>query len=133
MSKAEKEALRILDLKSNVNFPNEILPITIDQLRTYLAVCREASPRRGGQSLGREQTSVEKQLKTLQDRFERLAQGKLILRPAKRGAGIELTEAGERVKQFAEVVLDALANLSTDIRALQHDRPIRIALTTFMI
>jgi|ERR1041384_2064445 DNA-binding transcriptional LysR family regulator len=112
---------------------NDLLPITLDQLRTFLAVCQELSPRRGGQLLRREQTSVEKQLKTLEDRFEKLAHGKLIVRAAQRGGDIQLTEAGDQVRQFAEFVLKGLADLSMDIRSLQQDRPIRIALTTFMI
>jgi DNA-binding transcriptional LysR family regulator len=111
----------------------DLLPLTIDQLRTFIAICHERSVRRGGISIGRDQSSVEKQLKKIEDHFRNMSDSGLFLRPSHRGADVHLTEAGERVLGLATSIFDAMLETCSELRKLRHERPIRFAITTFMI
>ena len=111
----------------------DLLPLTVDQLRTFVAVCQERSVRRGGISIGRDQSSVEKQLKKIEEHFRNMSDSGLFLRPSHRGADLHLTEAGERVLGLATNIFGAMLGACSELRKLRHDRPIRFAITTFMI
>lgn len=110
-----------------------LLSINLNQLRTFAAVCEKLSLRQGGKMFGLEQTSVIKQLDTLERHFEHLTGSKLIVRSSERGGNIKLTKSGERVLEFANNVLKSAYFVHNDLQKLRKDAPIKIALTTFMI
>ena len=111
----------------------QLLPITIDQLSTFASVCDKRSPRQAALSIRRDQSSVEKQLQTMERNFEGLIDEKLIRKPDKRGGQTDLTRSGARVRQLATEILLAVSEAARDLRKLQRTYTIRIGLTAFMI
>lgn len=106
------------------------LAATIDQLRTFIVVHDMGSIRAAAlQILKRDPSSVEKQLRALEDHFWTCARERLIVKtPGSSELGF--TRSGERVYQFAQAVLREL----TQARAhFEKAHRLRIALAKFTI
>lgn len=130
MQNDSHETVDWIDLRQSIE---PLLPITIDQLSTFAAVCDKQSPRQAALSIKRDQSSVEKQLQTIERNFEGLVDEKLIRKPDKRGGHTDLTRSGARVLQLASEILKAVSEAARDLRRLQTIYTIRIGLTAFMI
>jgi DNA-binding transcriptional LysR family regulator len=83
-----------------------LLELTFDQLRTLLVVRQTGSPLRAAQQLGREQSSVQKQLDTLNRHFQRLV-GELLVVKQGRGKDLLFTPTGRAVTTLAEELFAA--------------------------
>jgi DNA-binding transcriptional LysR family regulator len=130
MKNDSSEAVDWVGLRQSIE---QLLPITIDQLSTFTTVCDKQSPRQAALSIRRDQSSVEKQLQTMERNFEGLIDEKLIRKPDKRGGQTDLTRSGARVLQLATEILQAVSEAARDLRRLQRIYTIRIGLTAFMI
>jgi DNA-binding transcriptional LysR family regulator len=80
--------------------PPPLLNVTLDQLRTLLAVRETGSPLAAARILGREHSSVRKQIDTLNDAFRHLCGETLTVRQG-RGEDYLLTPTGEAMTQIA--------------------------------
>lgn len=80
--------------------PPELLDITLDQLRTLLAVHNTGTALNAARKLGREQSSVQKQLDTLNRIFQKLC-GELLVLKQGRGQDFLFTPTGEEVVELA--------------------------------
>jgi DNA-binding transcriptional LysR family regulator len=78
-----------------------LLELTFDQLRTLLLVRETGSALRTARQLGREQSSVQKQLDTLNRHFQRLC-GELLVVKQRRGQDVLLTPTGHTVTALAD-------------------------------
>jgi DNA-binding transcriptional LysR family regulator len=116
------------------HWADELAPfvsVTIDQLRTYIAVHETGSTRAAAlRVLKRDQSSVEKQLKTLDDHFWNFNKERLIIKPPGRGAELRFTRGGERVYELAQKVLHEFQTTRTHLEKVYR---IRIATTKFTI
>src|SRR5947209_10957307 len=92
-----------------------LLATTFDQLRTFSTVCRLANIRTAARALGRDHSSVRKQLDTLEDRFYGVANGRLLVHATSRGGALHVTDAGRRVQEFADRTLAALEGVWRDL------------------
>jgi len=86
--------------------PSEILDITFDQLRTLVVVRHTGSALRAARALGREQSSVQKQLSTLNDLAQRAVGETLVLKQG-RGQDFLFTPTGEQIADLAANTLEA--------------------------
>src|SRR4051794_11433510 len=80
---AEKNAIELApaDVTSElVQTPGPLLDLTIDQLRTLVIVHREGNALRAARILGREQSSVQKQLNTVNDASRHLVGESLFIK-----------------------------------------------------
>jgi DNA-binding transcriptional LysR family regulator len=110
-----------------------LLSLTLDQLSTFSVICEKKSIRHAALAIGRDQSSVEKQLQTMDRNFEKVVNEKLVLKPKQRGAKLHLTRAGMNVCSLAQNVLLTAADAATGLQKLQQNYSIRIGLTTFVI
>ena len=86
--------------------PNKLfLLITFDQLRTLLFVEREGSPLKASVALGREQSSVVKQVGRLNEIFQELC-GEPLVKKRGRGEDYAFTKTGKDVVALTEKLLD---------------------------
>jgi DNA-binding transcriptional LysR family regulator len=108
-----------------------LLATTFDQLRTFGAVCRTGNVRAAARALGRDHSSVKKQLDTIDERFHQAAHGRLIVHASSRGGAVHVTEAGHRVQAFAESALRALSDMWNELYKARLDRPLRFAVSGF--
>jgi len=92
-----------------------LLDVTLDQLRTLLVVRETGSARRAARSLGREQSSVQKQLDTLNQSFQRLC-GELLVVKQGRGRDVLFTPTGQAVVNLARSTLTEWLNGVSDCR-----------------
>jgi DNA-binding transcriptional LysR family regulator len=107
------------------------ISVTIDQLRTYVAVHETESMRSAAlRVLKRDQSSVEKQLKTLDEHFWNFNKERLIIKAPGRGGELRFTRGGERVYELARRVLQEFLNTRTHLEKVYR---LRIALTKFTI
>lgn len=105
--------------------------VTVDQLRTYVAVHEMGSTRAAAlRILKRDQSSVEKQLKTLDEHFWNFNKERLIIKPSSRGAELRFTRGGERVYELAKKVLAEFQETRTQLEKVYR---LRIAITKFTI
>ena len=86
--------------------PLELLDVTMDQLRTLVLVHHTGSALRAARALGRAQSSVQKQLNTLNEAARRLV-GEVLVVPQRRGEDFLFTPTGEEVVNLATTTLDA--------------------------
>lgn len=86
--------------------PAEMLDITLDQLRTLVVVRREGTALRAARRLGREQSSVQKQLNTLNDIAQQLVGESLVVKQG-RGQDFLFTPTGEQLVTLAESTVDS--------------------------
>lgn len=107
------------------------VPVTVDQLRTYVAVYETGSTRTAAlRILKRDQSSVEKQLKTLEEHFWNFNKERLIIKPSARGAELQFTRGGERVYELARKILEEFRSTRTQLEKIYR---LRIAITKFTI
>jgi DNA-binding transcriptional LysR family regulator len=108
-----------------------LLSTTFDQLRTFSTVCRLANIRTAARALGRDHSSVRKQLDTLEDRFHDVANGRLLVHATSRGGALHVTDAGRRVQGFADRTLRALEDAWQELHKSRRDRPLRFGVGGF--
>ena len=80
--------------------PPPLLDVTLDQLRTLLAVREAGSPLAAARILGREHSSVRKQLDTLNRTFQQLCGEALVVKQG-RGQDYLFTPTGDAMAQIA--------------------------------
>ena len=108
-----------------------LLATTFDQLRTFSTVCRMANIRTAARALGRDHSSVRKQLDTLEERFHEVANGRLLVHATTRGGALHVTDAGRRVQAFADRTLAALEDAWQELHKNRRDRPLRFGVSGF--
>jgi DNA-binding transcriptional LysR family regulator len=108
---------------------NPFASITVDQLRTYVTVHETGSSRSAIKVLGRDQSSIDKQLKTLDEHFWDLSKQRLFVKPPERGAELRFTRAGETVFHLAEKLLRELSTTRTQLEKVNR---LRIAMLGFL-
>ncbi len=105
--------------------------VTVDQLRTFVAVYETGSTRAAAlRILKRDQSSVEKQLKTLEEHFWNFNKERLIIKPSARGAELRFTRGGERVYELAQRILGEFRSTRTQMEKIYR---LRIAITKYTI
>jgi len=87
-----------------LNMPGALLDTTMDQLRTLLTVHETRSALRAARALGREQSSVQKQLDTLNRNFKQLCGEPLVVKQG-RGKDVLFTPTGESLVELARETL----------------------------
>ncbi|MGH3975280.1 MAG: LysR family transcriptional regulator, partial [Pseudonocardiaceae bacterium] len=80
--------------------PPALLDITLDQLRTLLVVHSTGTALNAARKLGREQSSIQKQLDTLNRTFQKLC-GELLVVKQGRGQDVLFTPTGEEAVELA--------------------------------
>ncbi|MFR9731538.1 LysR substrate-binding domain-containing protein [Saccharopolyspora sp. MS10] len=98
-----------------VRTPQPLLDTTLDQLRTLVVVHQEGTALAAARLLGREQSSVQKQLDTLNRNFRDLCGEPLVLKQG-RGKSALFTETGEALVERARDTLDDWLEAVTDSR-----------------
>jgi DNA-binding transcriptional LysR family regulator len=81
-----------------------LLDTTLDQLRTLIAVYETRSALRAARVLGREQSSVQKQIDTLNRNFKSLCGEPLVVKQG-RGKDVLITQTGEALVELARTTL----------------------------
>jgi DNA-binding transcriptional LysR family regulator len=81
-----------------------LLDTTLDQLRTLIAVYETRSALRAARVLGREQSSVQKQIDTLNRNFKSLCGEPLVVKQG-RGKDVLITPTGETLVELARTTL----------------------------
>lgn len=111
--------------------PPPLLDVTMDQLRTLLAVQEAGSPLRASRLLGREHSSVRKQLNALNRTFQRICGEALVVKQG-RGEDYLFTPTGEAM---ATIARSTLARWSTGItqRRRHLGTSITVATTEFTV
>ncbi|MCG5216768.1 LysR family transcriptional regulator [Streptosporangium sp. KLBMP 9127] len=84
--------------------PPALLDTTLDQLRTLIVVRESGSALHAARTLGREQSSVQKQVDTLNRNFQRLC-GEMLVTKQGRGKDFLFTPTGEMVVEAARRTL----------------------------
>ncbi|GAA2663537.1 MULTISPECIES: LysR family transcriptional regulator [Actinosynnema] len=87
-----------------LNTPPALLDTTFDQLRTLIAVYETKSALRAARALGREQSSVQKQIDTLNRNFRQLCGEPLVVKQG-RGKDVLITPTGEALVELARTTL----------------------------
>lgn len=111
--------------------PPPLLDVTLDQLRTLLAVREAGSPLAAARILGREHSSVRKQVDTLNRAFQQICGETLVVKQG-RGQDYLLTPTGEAMTQIAA---DTFASWLTGIteRRRRLGATVTVATTEFTI
>ena len=102
---AEPEAAEVVEL---LGFPPELLDTSLDQLRTLAVVHATGNAQRAARVLQRSQSSVQKQLDTLNDTALRLM-GEALVAKQGRGKDFLFTRSGEEVVALAAATLRSWA------------------------
>lgn len=111
--------------------PPELLDVTLDQLRTLLAVRDAGSPLRASRMLGREHSSVRKQLDSLNRTFQQICGETLIVKQG-RGEDYLFTPTGDAMAQIATRMFSSwLAGITERRRRL--GATITVATTEFTV
>ena len=87
-----------------LTYPPPLLDLTFDQLRTLLVVHESGNALRAARALGREQSSVQKQLDTLNRHFQGLC-GEVLVSRQGRGRDFLFTATGEEIVGIARRTL----------------------------
>lgn len=107
MSTTQPVELRAADALAELrHVPADLLDMTFDQLRTLVTVHREGAALPAARELGRAQSSVEKQLNTLNELAQRLIGESLVIKQG-RGQNLLFTPTGERIVAMAAVTMDS--------------------------
>jgi DNA-binding transcriptional LysR family regulator len=96
-------------------FPAALLEVTFDQLRTFLMVHETGSALAAARALGREQSSVQKQLDTLNRTFQQMC-GELLVMKQGRGEPFLFTPTGAVVAARARKLLAGWQSEVSDAR-----------------
>jgi len=111
--------------------PSQLLDVTMDQLRTLLAIREAGSPLRASQLLEREHSSVRKQVDTLNRIFHQIC-GELLVVKQGRGQDYLFTPTGEAVADIAQAMFaDWLAGITDRRRRL--GATVTVATTEFTV
>jgi len=111
--------------------PTQLLDVTMDQLRTLLAVREAGSPLRAAQLLDREHSSVRKQVDTLNRVFQQVCGEALVVKQG-RGQDYLFTPTGEAVADIAaKSFADWLAGITDRRRKL--GATLTVATTEFTV
>ncbi|EPH42520.1 LysR family transcriptional regulator [Streptomyces aurantiacus] len=102
-------------LTGPTQYPAELLDTTMDQLRTLLAVYETGTALAAARQLGREQSSVQKQLDTMNRTFGALCGEALVLKRG-RGKDVLFTATGEHLVELARSTLSAWSDGINDAR-----------------
>lgn len=102
-------------LNGPTQYPAELLDTTMDQLRTLLAVHETGTALAAARQLGREQSSVQKQLDTMNRTFGALCGEALVLKRG-RGKDVLFTATGEHLVALARSTLSAWSDGIHDAR-----------------
>jgi DNA-binding transcriptional LysR family regulator len=114
-----------------VGSPASLLDLTLDQLRTLAVVHQTGTALRAARLLGREQSSIQKQLNTANDIARRLVGESLVIKQG-RGREFLFTPTGEAIAELAKSTLDTwLAGIHSARRQLGST--ITIGTTEFTI
>ncbi|MFC2171401.1 hypothetical protein ACFLU6_02065 [Acidobacteriota bacterium] len=108
-----------------------LLRLTLDQLRTIIFIKEKGSPREAAKALGRDQSSVQKQLDALNEYFEDLC-GEPLATKRDRGQDYAITGTCVVAAELAEELLTTWANRFDD-RRREVGRKFVVATTTFTI
>jgi DNA-binding transcriptional LysR family regulator len=93
------------DMKSDyASLSAEMLSLTLDQLRTLVMIRRTGSPRKAATALGRDQSSVLKQLDSLNRDFKKIC-GEPLAAKQERGQDYSFTATCELVASLSEQLL----------------------------
>jgi DNA-binding transcriptional LysR family regulator len=113
------------------DLPEEVLALTFDQLRTLLFLVHEGSPRKAALALGRDQSSVVKQVELLNESFQKLCGEPLAI---KRGRGEDYAFT-QTCKEIADLVEQLLDNWSAYLERRRREvgQRLVIATTTFTL
>jgi DNA-binding transcriptional LysR family regulator len=111
--------------------PPPLLDITLDQLRTLLAVREAGSPLLAARTLGREHSSVRKQVDTLNHGFQQIC-GETLLVKQGRGQDYLLTPTGEAMTQIAAEMFASWLTGITD-RRRRLGATVTVATTEFTV
>lgn len=126
-----------MDPKDSHLVPENLLSITLDQLRTYLTVTKTGSIRAAALALGREQASVDKQMLSLShERFRDIAGEQLFQKPkqdgrAIRGRHLQFSRSAWRVAGMADEILQAVKRACEDFRIWRGT--LRVGTTEFIL
>ena len=96
-----------------------ILPLNFHHLRYFWMVAREGSVRRAAERMHVSQPTVSAQVSTLEDSL-----GEKLFRRA--GRGLALTEAGERVRRYADEIFALGDELQASLRTPGPAAPLRV-------
>lgn len=107
MSNLEEDADVAEVLATLLSCPPEMLDVSLDQLRTLAVVCATGTAQRAARVLGREQSSVQKQLDNLNKVATRLVGEALVVKQG-RGKDFLFTPSGEEVVELAKQTLLAV-------------------------
>lgn len=98
-------SLSASDLRSRLlESPGALLDTTMDQLRTLVLVHEVGTALAAARSLGREQSSVQKQIDTLNRNFKQLCGEPLVIKQG-RGKNVLFTDSGEAFVEIARNTL----------------------------
>src|SRR6266487_3133336 len=111
--------------------PKQLLDVTMDQMRTLLAVREAGSPLRAARLLNREHSSVRKQIDTLNRVFQQICGEALVVKQG-RGQDYLFTPTGETV---AEIAWDTFAKWLAGIteRRRRLGAMVTVATTEFTV
>ena len=110
----------------SADLPAPLLDATFDQLRTLTLVHDTGSALRAARVLDREQSSVQKQLDTLNRAFQRMCGEQLVLRTG-RGKDFRFTPTGEAVVELAR---RTLAQWTEGVHAVRRRHGTRLTVGT---
>lgn len=111
--------------------PSQLLEVTIDQLRTLLAVREAGSPLRAARLLDREHSSVRKQVDTLNRIFQQICGETLVVKQG-RGQDYLFTPTGDAVAEIAgRMFADWLTGITDRRRKL--GATVTVATTEFTV
>ncbi len=108
-----------------------LLDVTLDQLRTFIVVRERGSALKAAQTLGREQSSIQKQLDTLNHQFEK-ACGEVLTRKQGRGRDCLFTGTAEALVTWSMSVLGTLVT-ELDNAKQRLGRGLRVGTTEFTL
>ena len=112
-------------------YPAGLLDTTMDQLRTLLAVHEEGTALAAARLLGREQSSVQKQLDTLNRNLGEHC-GEPLLRKRGRGERVAFTAAGESLARLARSTLGEW-RAELDVARLRSGRTLSVGSTRYTL
>src|SRR5713101_1670320 len=108
---------------------SSLLNLTVDQIRTFLEVCRSGSATRASQNLRRQRTSVQKQLKAIEGYVGEVSGAPLFAPRRKKGDQFVLTSAGQIFKSHAEHMIEQLDMTRHDLQ--QGTYSVNVGLSNF--
>ncbi|MFE3060881.1 LysR family transcriptional regulator, partial [Nocardia sp. NPDC059236] len=120
-----------MPLPGTPDYPPGLLDITMDQLRTLLAVYEEGTALGAARRLGREQSSIQKQLDTMNRKLGDHC-GEPLLRKRGRGERVHFTRTGEELARLAQGTLDGWRE-GLDTARRRRGRSLRVGSTRYTL